>query len=93
MVVATYFGVGLCSGNKEHIAYTIIAQNSPQQEGALSLSLVLSTCCLPFLTGSQKFPLTIPTVHLSLHWILLGKKNQNNFYRKRKQDSVDKVMN
>ena len=56
MVVATYFGVGLCSENKEFIAYTVIAQNSPQQEGALSLSLVLPTCCLPFLVGSQKFP-------------------------------------
>ena len=42
MVVATYFGVGLCSENKEFIAYTVIAQNSPQQEGALSLSLVFS---------------------------------------------------
>lgn len=48
MVVATYFGVGLGSGNKEFIAYAAIAQNSPQQEGALSLSLVLTTCCLPF---------------------------------------------
>ena len=74
MVVATYFGVGLCSENKECIAYTVIAQNSPQQEGALSLSLVLPTCCLPFLAGSQKFPLTSPTVYLPLHWILLGKK-------------------
>lgn len=64
-----------CPGNKEYIAYIYHSSKLTPTNRYLVL-LLLSTCCLPFLAGSCKFSLTVPTVYFPLHWILLGQKSK-----------------